>query len=374
MMAELTQNRSTKQRPVETPKGSQAKMPKRLRSTVPAKTLSKAALLVSTFLVTLAAVTHGAQAQITPAPSSDHGKANSVPAQIVGAFDALFGGSHPAMRAVHAKGVLCEGVFVPGAAASTLTRAEHLQGGGVPVVVRFSNFSGVPNTTDNDPTANPRGMAIKFLLPDGSDTDIVAHSYNGFPASTPDEFLRFLTALTVPAKLDAFLADHPAARAFIGTAKPTPASYGTEHYFGVSAFRFTNAAGVIRHGRYRLVPLAGGAYLTETDAAGRPPDFLRRELAERLAVSPVLFRLSVQLAEEGDSVTDGSLVWPSDRPMIELGTLRLQLLVPEGDAAQRELLFTPLNLVGGIAATADPMLVARTQAYRVSHERRRAPQ
>jgi len=361
-------------RPAKTLEGLQGKMPRRLKRVVSAKTSLKAALLISTFLVTLTLVPYDVRAQTAPTPSLDQGKTNGVPAQVVGAFDTLFGGSHAEMRAVHAKGVLCEGVFAPDPGARTLTRAEHLQGEEVPVLVRFSNFSGAPTTADNDPTANPRGMAIKFLLPGGNETDIVAHSYNGFPAATPEEFLHFLTALAVPANLEAFLAQHPAALAFMETPKPTPASYGSESFFGVSAFRFTNAAGVVRHGRYRLVPVAGGEYLAETDAAGRAPNFLRRELAERLALSPVLFRLSVQLADESDPITNGSLVWPSDRPMVELGTLRLHALVPDGDAAQRELLFTPLNLVGGIAATADPMLVARTQAYRISHERRRVPQ
>jgi catalase len=37
----------------------------------------------------------------------------------------------------------------------------------VPVVVRFSDFAGVPSIPDTDPRASPRGMAIKFKLPDG---------------------------------------------------------------------------------------------------------------------------------------------------------------------------------------------------------------
>jgi hypothetical protein len=41
----------------------------------------------------------------------------------------------------------------------------------VPVTVRFSANSGMPKIADADPRASPRGLAIRFRLPDGSDTD-----------------------------------------------------------------------------------------------------------------------------------------------------------------------------------------------------------
>jgi hypothetical protein len=38
-------------------------------------------------------------------------------------------------------------------------------------------FAGVPAIPDTDPKASPRGLAVKFHLPDGADTDLVTHSY-----------------------------------------------------------------------------------------------------------------------------------------------------------------------------------------------------
>src|SRR2546427_7967099 len=49
-------------------------------------------------------------------------------------------------------------------------------GGTVPVTVRFSDASGVPNIPDTDPGAVPRGIAIRFALSGGAFTDIVAVS------------------------------------------------------------------------------------------------------------------------------------------------------------------------------------------------------
>lgn len=306
------------------------------------------------------------------APSGTRAQDAGSPARVVGALDALFGGPHPGRRAVHAKGVLCEGRFTPGPWASALSRAAHLQGAPSPVLARFSDFAAVPGLHDGHPAAGPRGLAIKFLLPGGGDTDIVAHSYDGSPAGTPEGFLAFLRAVPDPAALAAHVAAHPAARAFVEHPKPTPVSYGTEAYFGVSAFRFTDGAGQSRHGRYRILPVAGTSYLDAAEAAARAPDFLAQELAERLRRGPVAFRLLVQLAGEGDSITDASVAWPADRPVIELGTLALHALVPADDARQRDTVFVPTNLTGGIAATADPLLLARTRAYLISSERRGA--
>ena len=290
--------------------------------------------------------------------------------KLIEAFDGIFGGMHPQARAVHAKGVVLLGSFAPAPAAASLSRAVHLNGGIVPIIVRFSNFSGVPDAADAAPDANPRGMAIRFQLPNGITTDIVVHSYDGFPAATPEEFLGFLHAVAAPETMPAFAAIHPAAQAFLAAPKPIPASYATETYYGVNAFRFTNAARQSRYGRYRLVPVAGESDLTPEQAADKPKDFLVPELADRLANGPIQFRLIVQLAGAGDDVENGSIPWPLERPTVELGMLTLRTLAPAQKQAQQALRFRPTSLVGGIAPSKDPMLLARTYAYRASADRR----
>ena len=136
---------------------------------------------------------------------------------IVDAFNAIFG-THPGYRAAHAKGIVCEGTFTPAAAAASLSRAPHFQRDSVPVTVRFSDATGIPTIPDGDPNASPRGLGIKFHLPGGVDSDIVAHSYNGFPVGTAEEFLGFLQALATsgptapkPTPIEAFLGTRPRA-------------------------------------------------------------------------------------------------------------------------------------------------------------------
>src|SRR5881409_3295318 len=110
--------------------------------------------------------------------------------KIIEQFDAIFG-EHPGFRPAHAKGAMLTGTFTPGAGAAELTSAPHIQRASTPVTVRCSNSTGLPLVPDNDPNANPRGMAIRFHLAEHSHTDIVAHSTDGFPTRTGYEFLEF---------------------------------------------------------------------------------------------------------------------------------------------------------------------------------------
>jgi catalase len=300
-----------------------------------------------------------------------------VPEQLVDALNTLFG-KHLGYRAAHAKGIVCEGMFAPAASAATLSKAPHFQGQPVKVTVRFSDSTGIPAIPDGLPDAGPRGMAVRFHLPGGGSTDIVANAFNGFAVATGEDFLAFLKAVAAspkdtpkPTALDQFLASHPKAMKVVKTPKPVPASFATEPYFGVNAFEFTNAEGKSRFGRYQLRPEAGAEFLGAEEAAKRPPDFLIDELVQRLARGSAKFRIVVQLAGAGDKVDDATEVWPDDRPTVELGVLSLTGKVADNDAAQRALAFDPLHLVDGIEASDDPLLEVRSAAYAVSRRRRR---
>jgi catalase len=246
--------------------------------------------------------------------------------------------------------------------------------------VRFSDFAGIPNVPDNDPQgASPRGFAIRFHLGEHLHTDIVAHSVDTFPASTVEGFLEFLNALLAtdpagphPNAIEQFLGAHPAALAFVQTPKPIPTSFARESFFAVSAFLFTNAQGVSHYGRYRILPVAGNAYLDDAAAAAQTPNFLFDEIAERLAKGPVRFRIVVQLAEDGDKVDDATVRWPESRPQLTLGEFSLTALKPNNAAEQQQIIFDPIPRLDGIAPSADPLFEPRANIYLMSGRRRRA--
>src|SRR5205809_1385035 len=225
--------------------------------------------------------------------------------ELLDALDTL-SGLHPGFRPAHAKGLLCSGTFTPSPEAATLTRAPHANRPSTPVTVRYSDSTGVPTIPDNDPQrSGPRGIAVRFHLADHVHTDLVAHSTNGFPVRTGEEFLEFLRAAAAfgagkPEALGAFLATHPNAKRFVDAAKPIPTSFAREAFFAVTAFRFTNAGGVSRHGRFRIRPEAGTEYLTNEQAAWKSANFLFDEIGPRLAQGPIRLGVFVQMAERGD--------------------------------------------------------------------------
>jgi catalase len=114
--------------------------------------------------------------------------ATAIAEEILGSLEDL-NGPQPGFRPAHAKGVLLAGRFTPSPTAASLTRAPHLQRSSTALTVRFSDTTGIPTIPDSDPNASPRGMAIRFHLAEHVHTDIIGHSFDGFPVHTAEEFL-----------------------------------------------------------------------------------------------------------------------------------------------------------------------------------------
>jgi catalase len=298
--------------------------------------------------------------------------------KILATFAKIFG-EHPGIRPAHGKGTLLNGTFTPSAAAADLSIAQHLQQASTPVFVRFSDSTGLPNIPDTDPNAVPKGIAVRFVLGDRVHTDVISHSTDGFPTRTGEEFLEFLEAQATsdPANLagsplEAFLGSHPAALRFVQAPKPFPVSFARESYFGVTALKFTNAAGESRFGRYHIIPEAGNEYLDESEVQTKDGNYLFTELAERIAGEPVRFTLAVQLAEDTDVVDDATIHWPSDREVRELGSVELTASVTDETAQQKHVIFDPIPRLPGIEPSDDPLLELRAAVYLISGRRRRA--
>ena len=293
-------------------------------------------------------------------------------------FGKIFG-EHPGFRPAHAKGIMLTGTFTPSPNAAGVSSAQHLNQPSTPVTVRFSNSTGVPVIPDTDPNASPRGIGLRFNLAEHVHTDIVAHSTDGFPTHTGQEFLEFLRALAAsdPANLagsplEAFLGSHPSALAFVQAPKPAPVSFGTETYFGVTAMKFINKDGVGVFGRYRIVPLAGNQHVDDAIAKAKAPNYLFDEIATRVGAGPVAFKIFIQVAEPGDTVDDATKHWPEDRKLVELGTFSLTKLVADTPHEQKQIIFDPIPRLEGIEPSDDPLLELRAAIYLISGRRRRS--
>ncbi len=323
-----------------------------------ASRLAKSALSISLLLVSAAAI------------AADN---PSVPTQIVDLANKV-DGVHPGFRAFHAKGVVVEGRFKASAEAARLSSAMLFNGSSIPVTARFSDGSGMPTVPDGSP-AMPRGIAIKYHLPGGDDTDMVTNSFKFFPVGTGDDFRDLLQAIVAsppdapkPTKLEQFFASHPNAPKAIGSL-PIPDSFADEEYHGIDAFIFVNKSGQRQAVRYVIAP-EKLVHITPEEAAKQSPDYLFADLAKRIAQKPVVFHVKAQLAEPGDQTKDASQPWPDDRKVVDLGVLTLTKVVANSAQVEKKLLFLPTNLTPGIELSDDPLPSVRAAAYGVSFGRR----
>jgi catalase len=304
------------------------------------------------------------------ANAAEPAAAAATPAQMVDALRTAFGTHHA--RAVHAKGVILEGSFTPSAEAKTLSKAALFGVATIPVTVRFSDFTGIPDIPDTVDGANPRGLALKFRMADGSGMDIVSHGFNGFPTATADEFRELLLAIGAsgpdgakPTALDRFLDTHPRAKTFLTTQKPAPVSYATLSYFGVNAFKFIDTTGHASFVRYRFVPSVGEQFLDPAVLKAKGPNYLSQEIATRVSTTPVAFTWYAQVAGQGDVITDPSIAWPESRKLVKLGVIRISRMASDQAASDKSTLFLPGNLPEGVDI-ADPMVRVRNAAYPLS--------
>jgi catalase len=315
---------------------------------------------------------------MTPAkPDSD----TAIVQEVLQAFDDI-NATQPGFRPAHAKGILLAGKFTPSPGGASLTRAPHLKRSTTRVTVRFSDATGLPTIPDGDPNASPRGIAIRFHLADHVHTDIIAHSVDGFPVRTADEFVEMLRAIHAsgpgagsPMPIETFLATHPAALEFVQTPKPIPVSFLKESFYAMNAYRFIGAGGVSQFGRYRIRPDGANEYLDGTapgkQAAKLAPNFLFDEIKEKLARGTAKMKIAVQVAAAGDVVNDSTVHWPKDRPEIEFGVIELMSEAPDNGSEQQHIIFDPIPRVDGIEPSDDPLLEARAAIYLASGRRRR---
>lgn len=292
-------------------------------------------------------------------------------------------GRHDGHRAAHAKGVLCAASFTPSEDAGRLTTAAHLQRAAGPVRahVRFSNGGGNPTVPDG--SRDGRGMAVKWYLPDGTTTDLVALSLPVFFARTPEDLLEFnvarrpdpATGAPDAAAVGAYLESHPEAVAAVIAAMghPIPSSYAGLSYHGLHTFWFVDATGARHAVRYVWQPAAEAATLTDDEAAAASPDYLAAEFADRLQSAPVVFYLDAVLAEPGDPIDDPTAQSPAEREAVRLGELTITGIATDRERDGDVLVFDPTRVPPGIECSDDPILHARSAAYRVSVSRRMAP-
>jgi hypothetical protein len=74
-----------------------------------------------------------------------------------------------------------------------------------------------------------------------------------------------------------------------------------------------------------------------------------------LTKGPIRLGVVVQLAGDGDDVTDSSVPWPDIRPEIKFGTITLTERADDMEPERRKIIFDPIPRIDGIDTSGDPL-------------------
>lgn len=301
--------------------------------------------------------------------------ADATPENVVDALNTIFGKKN--VRSSHAKGQCVKGTYTPSAEAASLTKSTSFTTS-APFIGRFSMGGGNPAIPDATKTA-VRGFAFRLDAEGKSPSEFAFISAPVQFAKNLDQMLGFLQARFPGAdgkpdqeKIKAFAEANPetTAQGKWVAGKPVPASYAGVNYWGVHAYTAKNAAGEAKVFKFKLVPAAGEAGLSDDEAKAKPADFLIAELTDRLAKGPVSFDVIAILGEAGDPADNPTALWPEEsRKTLKLGTLAVTAL--EDNKTCDGGVFDPTVLADGIEGPQnDTIFAARSPAYAISITRR----
>lgn len=283
------------------------------------------------------------------------------------------GGPAVGYRRNHAKGICFSGSFEANSAGGTFSRALLFAAGSYPVTGRF-NLAG-PNPGMPDGTGRVRGMSLRIQSPDGQEWRTAMINPPVFPIATPQDFYAFQVASAKkddPDAIKQFAASHPSLAAFGAWARSAPftESYAEDRFNSLNSFIFTNAQGQDRAVRWSFVPEAAPVAVPPEELKKRDPDFLSKEIVDRVNGAPQKWTLVLTAANPGDPTSDPTQAWPEDRQKVDAGTLVVRQIEAEADGRCRDINFDPTVLPLGMRTSDDPFPAARSAAYAVSYDRR----
>ena len=297
------------------------------------------------------------------------------PAKVVGSL-APPQGAVLGFRRNHAKGICFSGEFTANGQGSAFSKAQMFASGSYPVIGRFNLATPDPKAIDG--MTRVQGLSLDVIPSQGQEWRSAMIDAPFFAVSTPDTFYELQKTLARakddPSAVKDFIGAHPEFGAFIGWAKSAPftGSYAENRYNSLNSFIFTDASGADHTVRWSFVPVATPAALSPDELKSRAPDFLEKEIVERVGKGPVSFTMAVTAANPGDPTADPTKVWPEDRKTLDVGTLSVTKIEPEADGPCRDINFDPTVLPPGMRVSDDPFPAARSAAYAVSFDRRAA--
>ncbi|MFV3318767.1 catalase family peroxidase [Pseudomonas sp. NY15374] len=284
----------------------------------------------------------------------------------------------PGYRRAHGKGICFTGVFRSSGAAASLSKARFFSQQEFPVIGRFSIGAGDPHAADTSTTTV--SMALLLTADDKSQWRMKLNNAPYFPTRNAEGFLAQRSAFEPdpatgqpdPVRVAAFFKEYPEARKAVeykATAS-SPSSFAGAQYNVINAFVLLAADGKRQPVRWSMRPRTTLGSLSAGDRAKASRDFLFDDIKQRLAIAPLYWDLTLQLAEAGDPIDDPSQPWPEERKQVIAGTLAVTGVHDQAAGGCRDINFDPTLVPPGIELSNDPVLAARAGIYAHSYNAR----
>jgi catalase len=293
-------------------------------------------------------------------------------------------------RQPHAKGSGAFGHFEVTGDVSAYTKAAVFQPGTkTDLLIRFSTVAGERGSPDT--WRDPRGFAVKFYTGEGN-YDMVGNNTPVFFIRDPLKFQHFIRSQK--RRADNNLRDHDMQWDF-WTLSPESAHQVTwlmgdrgiprtwRHMNGYSShtYMWVNASGERFWVKYHFKTDQGVETFTQDEAdqmASADTDYHTRDLYEAIERGDhPSWTLKVQVMPFDYAKTyrfnpfDLTKVWPhGDYPLIDVGRMTLDRNPTDHHAEIEQAAFEPSNLVPGIGASPDKMLLGRLFSYPDAHRYR----
>jgi catalase len=293
-------------------------------------------------------------------------------------------------RQPHAKGSGAFGRFEVTGDVSEFTKAAVFQPGTTTrMVARFSTVAGERGSSDT--WRDVRGFALKFYTTEGN-YDLVGNNTPVFFVKDPMKFQDFIHSQK--RRADNNLRDNDMQWDF-WTLSPESAHQVTylmgdrgiprtwRHMNGYSSqtYSWINGQGQTFWVKYHFISGQGVEFFTDAEAAemdGTDSDYHTRDLFEAIKRGEYpSWTLKVQVMPFEDAKTyrfnpfDMTKTWPhSDYPLIEVGKMTLDRNATDNHTEIEQVAFQPNNLVPGIGASPDRMLLGRLFSYADAHRAR----
>ena len=296
-------------------------------------------------------------------------------------------------RQPHAKGGGAFGRFEVTNDVSAYTRAAVFQPNTTTdVLIRFSTVAGERGSPDT--WRDPRGFAVKFYTTEGN-YDMVGNNTPVFFIRDPMKFQHFIRSQKRRAATN--LRDNDMQWDF-WTLSPESAHQVTwlmgdrgipktwRHMNGYSShtYMWVNAQGEKFWVKYHFKTDQGVEFLTQAEGdqlAGADGDYHTRDLygaIERGEYPSWTLKMQIMPFEDAKTYRfnpfDLTKVWPhGDYPLVEVGRMTLDRNPTDYHAEIEQAAFEPSNLVPGIGASPDKMLLGRLFSYPDAHRYRIGP-